>query len=505
MRRLLLSFLFVAACAITPKNTASETPGSGAKTTVNPAVKVDRNVLRIFHTSDEHGWFEGKFSKSHDVRYGGFELLSRYLGDHGFDRDLDVLVTSGDTWTGPAISTLLQGEPMIQAMNYLGYRAAAMGNHEFDFGLETFTRNAKASAYTYLAANMDIPKENALPVKRHIIVDAGGFKLGIIGMIYKETQKVTLASNVDGFVFRPYAEVALAEALALQAEGAQATIILMHDNAAELAPVAKALHAAGVRAVFGGHIYQPFEMQSDGIAFCVPYDRLREVCQVEIDKASRKVTLVQRDPMGSRDNDINDVVLKKIHTEAKEEMEERGREVLAQAIGPLGRKGASEKNALGQLVTLAWLEQIPDAEVAINNTGALRSSFQPGDIRVKDVIGLLPFNNTVVRVSLNSSQLLEVFANPQTLATGAEVRDGKVFVRGKELVEGATVRVLINDFMLGGGDDYRFKDYDPKPLMLGIPWRAPLYDYLRDRREQNTKISAASLRKGWELLTRGAP
>ena len=122
-------------------------------------------------------------------------------------------------------------------------------------------------------------------------------------------------------------------------------------------------------------------------------------------------------------------------------MEERGREVLAQTIGPLGRKGASEKNALGQLVTLAWLEQIPDAEVAINNTGALRSSFQPGDIRVKDVIGLLPFNNTVVRVSLNSSQLLEVFANPQTLATGAEVRDA--YAAGQRvLFEGAQGMML---------------------------------------------------------------
>ena len=39
-----------------------------------------------------------------------------------------------------------------------------------------------------------------------------------------------------------------------------------------------------MRAVFGGHIYQPFEMESDGIAFCVPYDKLREVCQVEINK-----------------------------------------------------------------------------------------------------------------------------------------------------------------------------------------------------------------------------
>jgi 2',3'-cyclic-nucleotide 2'-phosphodiesterase (5'-nucleotidase family) len=245
-------------------------------------------------------------------------------------------------------------------------------------------------------------------------------------------------------------------------------------------------------------------MQTEGIAFCVPYDKLREVCQVELNKETLKVNLVQRDPMGSRDNDINDPGLKKIHTQAKEDLEQRGREVLASAVGPLGRMGNSEQNALGQMVTLAWLEQIPDAEVAINNRGALRTSFEPGPITVASLIGLLPFNNTVVRVNLTKEQLAAVFANPQTIATGAEIRDGKVFVRGKEMADDATVRVLINDFMLGGGDGYRFKDYDPKPLMLGIPWRAPLYDYLRDRRDKKTSISAASLRKAWEFVTRGA-
>ena len=139
-----------------------------------------------------------------------------------------------------------------------------------------------------------------------------------------------------------------------------------------------------------------------------------------------------------------------------------------------------------------------------NNRGALRASFEPGPITVANLIGLLPFNNTVVRVSLNKAQLSEVMAHPQTLAAGAELRDGKLFVRGTEMADDATVRVLINDFMLGGGDGYRFKDYDPKPLMLGIPWRAPLYDYLRDRRDQKAGISAASLRKAWEFVTRGA-
>jgi 2',3'-cyclic-nucleotide 2'-phosphodiesterase (5'-nucleotidase family) len=495
-----LLILGLAACATTPK---SEVPAASEATKEVAAERtVANNILRIFHTSDEHGWFEGRFSPSHDVRYGGVEVLKRFLDEHGFDRDLDVLISSGDSWTGPAISTLLEGEPMVRAMSYLGYRAAAMGNHEFDFGLEVLRRNASNSAFPYLAANMILPKDKPLPVKGHILVDAGGFKLAIIGLIYRETDKVTLATNVEGIEFRDYAESALAEAQLAKDAGAQAAIIVIHDNAAELAPVAKQLHSLGVRAIFGGHIYQPFEMSSDGIAFCVPYDKMREVCSVEIDKDTLEVKLVQRDPIGSRDNDINDPELKRIHNEALEELAQRGKAVLGTIIGPLGRQGASAKNALGQLVTLSWLAQIPDAEVAINNIGALRTSFQPGEIRVQDVIGLMPFNNTIIRVVLNKEQMTEVLAHPQSLATGAELRGGKVYVRGVEMKGEATARVLINDFMYGGGDGYRFKEYDQKPLMLGIPWRQPIYDFLRDRSNAKKAISAANLRQAWEFLNR---
>ena len=108
-------------------------------------------------------------------------------------------------------------------MNHLGYRAAAMGNHEFDFGVEAFRRNAKASAYSYLGANMEVPADKAMPVEGHIIVDVKGFKLGIIGLTYRDTPTVTLATNIEGIVFSDYAESALAEAQTAKDAGAQAT------------------------------------------------------------------------------------------------------------------------------------------------------------------------------------------------------------------------------------------------------------------------------------------
>jgi 2',3'-cyclic-nucleotide 2'-phosphodiesterase (5'-nucleotidase family) len=483
------------ACATaTPPPAAPPAPAAAAP--AKPEVAVDPSVLRIVHTSDEHGWFEGRFSRSHAVRYGGAEVLSRYLDELGFSTEQDLLVSSGDSWTGPALSTLLEGQPMIDAFNALGYRAVAMGNHEFDFGLDVLKKNIARSKFHYLGANLDVGTTD-LPIKPSQLIDVGGTKVGIVGLVFKHTKKVTFHSNTEGLKFTDYKEAALREAAALQKAGAELTVILMHDNATELAPVAAQLHDLGVRAVLGGHIYEPFEMVNEGVAFCVPYDRWRETCQVEIDRKSRAVKLVQRNPLGSRDNRIEAPKLVAIHTKAKALYAERGKEVLAHAVGPITRKGQSEANALGHLITLAWLRRVPEAAVAITNRGGVRADLQEGAVTVGDVIGLLPFNNNLVQVHLTGAQLKEVLAHPQSLCTGANLVNGAVQVAGQPIPPEARVAVLINDFMLHGGDNYRFKSYKSSPIMLQIPWRQPVFDYLRSLSKEELKLSAWALKKAW--------
>ena len=115
--------------------------------------------------------------------------------------------------------------------------------------------------------------------------------------------------------------------------------------------------------------------------------------------------------------------------------------VLAQAVGLLGRKGGSEQNALGQLVSLRRADL--DAEVAINNWArcAAVSSW-----RHHRSIGHRALLQQHGRVELTKAQLIEAFANPQTIASGAELRDGKLFVQqamtddaGAVLIDGRSV------------------------------------------------------------------
>ena len=68
-------------------------------------------------------------------------MISVWQDDLGYAPGGTFLVLSGgDMWTGPAISTWFQGQSMVEVMNAMDYDAAAVGNHEFDFGLEALRK-----------------------------------------------------------------------------------------------------------------------------------------------------------------------------------------------------------------------------------------------------------------------------------------------------------------------------------------------------------------------------
>ena len=58
-------------------------------------------------------------------------------------------------WTATAISTLLEGRPMVDVFNHLGYVATALGNHEFDFGLNVLKRTEQKSRFDYCCECFD--------------------------------------------------------------------------------------------------------------------------------------------------------------------------------------------------------------------------------------------------------------------------------------------------------------------------------------------------------------
>src|SRR3972149_11171560 len=136
----LLAMLLLAACTSksaaptrTPATaTLEQTAAQFATPAAAQALPPKTRQLTVLYTNDEDGWMEG-VAKGR----GAANLLGLGREKEGYTPDGPYLILSGgDNWTGPAISTWFQGLGMVEVMNAMGYAASAIGNHEFDFGLD---------------------------------------------------------------------------------------------------------------------------------------------------------------------------------------------------------------------------------------------------------------------------------------------------------------------------------------------------------------------------------
>ena len=151
----LLIFLLMAA-ACTPTSFETTTPMAtqnppAAATTAAP-VNTEPQTLTVLYTNDEHGWMAGE-----EKHGGAASMMYLWTTEEGYTEEGSYLIVSGgDTWTGPAISSWFDGESMVEVMNEMGYDAAAIGNHEFDYGVDGLERRAAQAEFPYLSANIQI-------------------------------------------------------------------------------------------------------------------------------------------------------------------------------------------------------------------------------------------------------------------------------------------------------------------------------------------------------------
>ncbi|MBP5770726.1 MAG: 5'-nucleotidase C-terminal domain-containing protein [Bacteroidaceae bacterium] len=142
--------------------------------------------LLLVHTNDTHSCIEPLSPLLADTAQadkGGYlrrAALLRDLRQH--DKDL-LLVDAGDFSQGSAYYSLYHGDVEVGLMNLMGYDAATIGNHEFDFGLENMARIFKQARFPIVCCNYDFSGTPVEGLTRpYIIIKRAGLKIGILGV-----------------------------------------------------------------------------------------------------------------------------------------------------------------------------------------------------------------------------------------------------------------------------------------------------------------------------------
>jgi 5'-nucleotidase len=286
----------------------------------------DRITLSIVGTTDLHGNIFPRGGR------GGLTVLAGYVNNLRAVRAADggavLLVDSGDTYQGGIESNLSEGRLVIDAYNAMGYTAAAIGNHEFDFGgvdvggrqqsLRGDSRGAlKAIAararFPYLAANL-IDAGTGRPVdwpnvRPSAIVEAAGIKVGLIGVMTVDALRSTLIVNTHGLRVAPLAETIISEAEKLRAAGATVIVVVAHaggrcarlddpgdlsscEASSEIFQVAGRLPPRLVDVIMAGHTHAAVAHQAAGIAVTQAFSGGRAFGRIDVavDRQTKRVT-----------------------------------------------------------------------------------------------------------------------------------------------------------------------------------------------------------------------
>lgn len=467
---LLLLLLVATACKEMPAPVPTASPAT--ELTTAPTTR----ELTIIYTNDEHGWMEGM-----EPGEGAANLAG--LWQERAAPDETLVISGGDMWTGPAISTWFEGESMVEVMNEMGYAAAAMGNHEFDFGLEVLQARAFEADFPFVSANVRVKTDAEVPaglaIEPYTIVERNGVQVGVIGLTTTSTPQTTLPTNVAAFEFIDY-EQALREVLPeVRAADVDLVIVAGHLCGGELEALARQVADLKIALMGGGHCNELFAKEVSGTILVEGGYHFTSYATVSltVDTASDAVLTATYETVANDGAAPDDAAVAAVVEEWQQEAEEE----LAVGVGYLEQPLSRRSEALEQLVVETWLEGYPAADVALTNRGGFRSGLPAGEVTFADVVGVLPFNNVLVDVELSGQQLFQVLAHSSAAVGGAKLGVGEWILEesGQAIEPEGTYHLLVNDFMYAGGDGYEMlARFDPDAYNTAVDWRQPVIDWI---------------------------
>lgn len=142
--------------------------------------------LEVLHTNDTHSCIMPLNPNLADTAVagrGGFlRRVAMIKEERAKNPDL-LLIDSGDFSQGSPFYTMFKGDVEVGLMNLMGYDAATIGNHEFDFGMENMARIFKMAKFPIVCANYDFTGTCVEGlVKPYVIIKRNGLKIGLFGL-----------------------------------------------------------------------------------------------------------------------------------------------------------------------------------------------------------------------------------------------------------------------------------------------------------------------------------
>ena len=426
--------------------TQGNTSSSATTTQTQPTAPASASAtasekdLVLVHTNDVHGRIvEEKGRDKTTSVVGDAKLATVIENERAKKNQTTVVLDAGDAFQGLPISNSTKGEARAEILNKMNYDAMAVGNHEFDFGLDEAKKYKQILKFPLLSSNTYV--NGARLFEASTIVDKDktvkGDEVVVIGVTTPETATKTHPKNVQGVTFKDPIPEVLNVVKEIQAK-AKATgddyktyVVLAHLGVDTTTPnewrgstladeLSKSPLLKGKRVVvIDGHSHT---VESKTYGDNVTYNQTGSYLN-NIGKVTLKPNSLLGTPSLIKASETTNVTpnaeVKKLVDQIKAKYDAENAVVVVKN-SPVELSGTREnvrvrETNLGNVVADSLYEYGQTGfqnktDIAVTNGGGLRETIaKDKPITKGSVIAVLPFGNTISQISVTGKDVLAMF------------------------------------------------------------------------------------------------
>jgi 2',3'-cyclic-nucleotide 2'-phosphodiesterase/3'-nucleotidase len=429
--------------------------------------------------------FHGSLAPS-GKNVGAAKLVDAIKTEKSKNPEGTIIVSAGDNYQGSAMSNLLYGEPVSAMFKEMGLELSAVGNHEFDWGIDRTTKWVEDGGFIiFVCANIYDKKTNQ-PIdwaEPYIITERNGIEVGFIGLATPETAYKALKANVENYEFRDPVETIKEWIPKVKENGADIIIALTHlgafqDKEGKISGEAAALSEVdGVDAVISAHTHQSVSGLVNGKPLLQAYYNGRSVAKLTFvfDENNKLVSAEPfLDDLYKRPDTLkDDANTLALYMKYEEELGPVLGKILGKTTVALDHDRYAAPSLLGEWICEIMKDKV-GVQIAMTTGGDLKGPIPAGDITAGILYEIMPFDNTLYTMKLSGA---DVKANIEhgimnedigwIQIAGVRVTYDKEAEAGNRITrmsleDGTPVEmdkyytVVTNDFIATGGDKYNF-------------------------------------------------
>ncbi len=507
-----------------------------AGTAAAPGGAAAASHVTILHFNDFHSQME-PYRGVHGEERGGIAYLA---GAVDLIRRADpntILLDAGDNVQGTPYFNAFHGEAEFRVLSLMKVDAMALGNHEFDNGLDALAGETAEARFPILSSNVVVddglgppalqPRGASFPAAgRLVAVSPGadraaelppgvhrvaapyavyavnGVRIGVIGVTTPTLPRIVLSTVNRGLNALPV-NASVAPWVQELRPNADLVVVLSHCGLTVDSTLAAGV--PGIDVIVSGHDHvalpQPRLIPNDnrngigGTLLVEAGSRGDFLGRLDLDVDGNRIVnfsgrLLPIGPAVPSDEDVLALV-----NGYQGRLDRELGEVIATAPRGLSAGGSMDRQVvLGRLVARSMLAA-SGADVAMENGGGIRSSIPPGPVTLADVYTVLPFENSIVTLDMTGTELQAFLDFGLSLRGrgGFPQMAGVSFVDGGSRAENVRVgpdpldpshryRVAVNNYIYHGGDGYRLEADHPGAEDTGTTLRDAFIRFARDRK-----------------------